>query len=88
MLDESKKLEMSDLDKVVGGKITGEEAYKTALKHAKKTKNQAKFKKCEPDHEHGRSIYEVEFVSGGFEYEYEIDADTGEVLKAEKEFWD
>jgi uncharacterized membrane protein YkoI len=88
MLDESKKLDMSDLDKVVGGKITGEEAYNTALKHANKTKKQAKFKKCEPDHEHGRKIYEVEFVSGGFEYEYEIDADTGEVLKAEKEFWD
>ena len=34
------------------------------------------------------NVYEIEFDSGKYEYEYEINADTGKVIKAEKEIRD
>ena len=37
------------------------------------------------DNEHGRAVYEVEFKSGGMEYDYVIDAATGAVLDHETE---
>ena len=39
------------------------------------------------DFERGRRIYEIEFYKDGFEYEYDIDAVTGKVLKFKKD-WD
>ena len=30
-------------------------------------------------------VYEIDFKSGGFEYEYEIDAVSGSVLKQDRE---
>ena len=37
------------------------------------------------DDDDGRIVYEIEFVCGGFEYEYEIDASNGNIIKSEKE---
>lgn len=44
--------------------------------------------KCEPDHDDGKFIYEVELKKDNWEYEIEIDGKTGEVLKNEKDFDD
>ena len=88
MSDMENKLDMDDLEQVSGGRITGDQAYATALKDAKVNKDQALFKKSKLDREHGRMIYEVEFVSNGLEYEYDIDANTGKILKRESEIWD
>ena len=44
--------------------------------------------KTELDAEDGRMVYEVEFIAGDSEYEYDIDAATGEVVKAERERYD
>ena len=68
-----------------GNTITAEEAKAIALKHAGVKAEDAVFEKAEKDHEDGRLVYEVEFKSAGYEYDYEIDAKTGEILKAEKE---
>ena len=38
-----------------------------------------------PDVENGKTVYEVEFESGLYDYEYDIDAVTGKVLKSKKE---
>ena len=38
--------------------------------------------------EHGVVVWEIEFKSGGYEYEYEIDAKTGKILDYEKEIDD
>ncbi len=38
-------------------------------------------KKIKLDYEHGTMIYEIEFYKNGIEYEYEIDANTGTILK-------
>ena len=44
--------------------------------------------KIEKDRDDGRVKYEIEFYSGLMEYGYEIDAATGNILKAEKEYDD
>lgn len=31
-------------------------------------------------------VYEIKFYQGGFEFEYDIDAETGDILKWEKEY--
>ncbi len=43
-------------------------------------------KKVELDYEHGRKIYEIEFYNNGYEYEYDVDAETGRILKFDKDF--
>ena len=40
------------------------------------------------DHEDGRQVYDVEFYVGNKEYDYEIDASTGEILSADFEIED
>ena len=77
-----------DLENVSGGTLTREEALAKALEHVKLTEDQLDFlKKVELDFEHGRKVFEVEFYHDGFEYEFNIDAETGKVLKYKKD-WD
>lgn len=40
---------------------------------------------CELDYEHGKAVYEISFKANGYEYDYEIDAANGAILKCEKE---
>ncbi len=61
--------------------LTPEQAKKKALEHAGLDAGQVTFVKSELDYEHGRQVYEVEFyATDGKEYDYEIDASTGEVI--------
>ena len=81
------KMQDHQIEKVVGG-ISQDEALSAALKHAGLNKEQLDFvKKVEMDFEHGRKVYEIKFYQGGFEYEFDVDADNGSILKFEKE-WD
>ena len=64
--------------------IGADAAIETALKDAGIDSGAAGIE-CELDWEDGRMVYEVEFEAGGFEYEYGIDARTGEIVSAEKE---
>lgn len=76
-----------DLEQVVGG-ISSDEALATALKHVNLTRNSIDYvKKVDLDYENGRKIYEIEFYKGGMEYEFEVDAVTGRILKSKKD-WD
>ena len=34
----------------------------------------------------GRKVYEIKFYQGGLEYEYDVDAETGNILKFEKDY--
>lgn len=38
------------------------------------------------DHEHGTDVYEIEFKANGYEYDYEIEAISGKIIKSEKEY--
>ncbi|MDY2985002.1 MAG: PepSY domain-containing protein [Synergistes jonesii] len=63
-----------------GAELIGEaKAKEIALKHAGVEPHTARFTKTEFDREHGRAEYELEFFAGGVEYDYEIDAESGEV---------
>ncbi len=68
--------------------ITIEEAKSIALKHAGVSASDAVFKKTKQDYDDGRYIYEIEFNVGRTEYEYEIDAETGQILEYESEYDD
>ena len=63
-------------------------AKSIALNHAGLRENQAYDMDIELDDEDGKLIYEVEFKSGNMEYDYEIDAASGAILKHETELDD
>ena len=46
------------------------------------------FKKVKIDYEDGVRVYDVEFYKGNVEYEYEIDAATGEIRERSVEIDD
>lgn len=61
-------------------KISMEEAKKIALKHANLKEDQVTFEEVELDIDNGVIKYDVEFYYNEMEYNYEIDANTGDVL--------
>ena len=65
--------------------IGAQAAKSAALRHAGLSEGQVQQLQVEWDSEHGRAVYEVEFKSGGMEYDYVIDAATGAVLEHQAE---
>lgn len=63
-------------------------AKSIALNHAGVSENEAYDMDIELDDEDGILVYEVEFKSGNMEYDYEINAATGAILKHESELDD
>ena len=63
-------------------------AKSIALNHAGVSENQAYDMDIELDDEDGKLVYEIEFKSGNMEYDYEINAATGAILKHESELDD
>lgn len=68
----------------LSAKITTEKALEIAKIHAKASKDAA-LDKIKLDSDHGRTIYEVSFNDGSKKFDYEIDANTGEVLDFSEE---
>lgn len=62
-----------------------EAAKKAAFDHAGVSESDVTKLEVEYDNDDGVMVYEVDFHVGTTEYDYEIDAKTGKVLKAEKE---
>ena len=62
------------------GDIGAEKAKSIALNHAGVSASSASFVRTQLDYEDGRRVYEVEFYSGNREYDYEIDAATGDIV--------
>ena len=82
------KLSDEMLENVAGGTISQDQALTQALQYANLRRDQVDFvKKVELDYEHGRKVYEIKFYQGGLEYDFNVDAATGQILKYEKE-WD
>lgn len=65
--------------------ITREEAQNIALREAGVSTEDAVFENKEFDLEDGSPVYELEFQANGVEYEYDIHAETGEILRAEQD---
>lgn len=62
-----------------------ERARSIALDHAGLTSSQAIVTKSSMDRDDGHAVYEIEFRQGRAEYEYKIDAQTGDILEFEHE---
>lgn len=54
-------------------------AKKIALDHAELTEDEVTFIKSKLDYDDGHRVYDVEFYTGGKEYDYEIDTETGDI---------
>ena len=60
-------------------------AKEAVLSHAGLTESDLQFYRSQIDRDQGMSKYEIEFSAGGYEYDYEVDCTSGEILKFEKE---
>ena len=67
--------------------LTKEEAEKIALDHAGLAADQVQRLRAELDYERGKPEYEVDFRVDRWEYDYDIDAQTGEIRSCDKD-WD
>lgn len=65
--------------------IGEEQAKEIALNHAQVNADEAQFEKVELDTDDGRQEYEIDFRVNNIEYDYEIDAVTGDILASEQE---
>lgn len=65
--------------------ITANKAKEIALKHAELQESQVSDVEVDLEREDGKLFYEVKFNSANTEYEYDIDADSGEVITHNKE---
>lgn len=68
--------------------ISADKAKTIAYNHAGVNTANVKYAKAELDRDDMVVHYEVEFVAGKYEYEYEINAETGKVIAFDKEFND
>ena len=65
--------------------LTKEEALNIALTDAQLTQADVRDIDIELDWEGGKTHYDVDFEKGDLDYDYEIDAQTGEILRSYKE---
>ena len=65
--------------------ISVDRAKQIALEDAGLKEEDVKFTTAKFEDDNGRKEYDVEFYSGSLEYEYEIDAMTGEILDSDVE---
>ncbi len=60
-------------------------AKEIALAHAGVDAASATEMECELEKEHGVALYEISFKAGGYEYEYDVNALTGDIQKYDRE---
>lgn len=65
--------------------ITRQEAMTVAFAHANVTEDQIRDLETDLDWEQGKRIWEVDFDHEGTEFEYDIDAYSGKILRSHKE---
>lgn len=61
--------------------ITKAKAKAVALNHAGLKENNIYDYSCSVDNDYGIRHYEIEFESGGYDYEYDINASTGKIIR-------
>ena len=62
-----------------------EGAKEAAFAHAGLSASEVSMGEVDFDYEDGRMVYELEFYAGGREYEYDVDASTGAIVKSSYE---
>ena len=71
--------------KVPQAQVNVQQVKDIVLAHAMVDADAVKGYRSKLDTDDGVTVYEIEFIANGFEYEYEVDAATGDILDAEKE---
>ena len=85
VVDSAKNAVKNEEDKMnLMAGITSNDAVDAALNHAGLTKSQVSNIDVDLDRDNGKLIYEVDFNSGNVEYDYDVNAETGEVISADK----
>ena len=64
-----------------------DQAKSIAADHAGYAVSEVSFSKTKLENDHGRTKYEIEFYKDFVEYEYEIDAESGEIIEFSSD-WD
>ncbi len=77
----SSKIAYSADSVVYADGITSQEALQIALKHADVKESDITRPEVGMDYEQGRKVYEIGFNVGWTEYDYDIDVNTGEIVK-------
>lgn len=70
------------------GTISESKAKQVAVKDAGFKESQVTFTKVQLETDDGRLEYEIDFNKEQFEYDYEIDATTGDIISADKDIND
>lgn len=77
--------QQSDQSAAAGTAVSEASAKETVFAHAGVAEADVLFYRSHIDTDHGSSRYEIEFTAGGYEYDYEVDCMSGEILKFEKD---
>lgn len=77
--------ETSSKETSTAKQLTREQARDIALKHAGLTASQVRDLDVELDRDDGTLHYDVDFEADGYDYEYEIHATSGKILRSQKE---
>lgn len=67
------------------GLLSVDQAKQIVFKQAQISADQAKFIQVHKDYEKGNLVYEIDFYANDTEYDYTIDAKSGEVIKKSEE---
>lgn len=67
-------------------RLTEEEAEAAAIAYAGFSAEDVTFFRTEPDYERGVPVWDVEFRAGDWEYDYAVHAQTGEIVKQERDY--
>lgn len=65
--------------------ISVEEAKKIALTHANLTEDSVQFLRTEQEYDDGVLVYEIDFNYNTYEYDYKINANTGEIVSYDRD---
>ena len=65
--------------------LTEAEAVAAALAHATLTEEEVTGLRARLDRDDGKPVYEIEFRADGYEYDYEIHAESGRILEYDRE---
>ena len=92
LISDTTKIKLTTVSKTGNASDSGyigkKAALSAALNHAGLSRDRVYDIETEMDYEKGVMVYEIEFKSAGAEYEYDINASTGAVVKVKKDIDD
>lgn len=75
----------SNNNNILTTNITVDEAKNIALTHANLTEDNVQFLRTKQEYDDGILVYEIDFNYNTYEYDYKINANTGEIVSYDKD---